>query len=89
VAVEEGRVVGVFQIQSDGVFQAHGSALIVRPDRRGLGIGRRLVVEGFDRAGGRRIDLLATKSSREFYRGFRHAETRSFRIRPDGDDDTW
>ncbi len=57
VAVAGGQIVGAIQIQSDGLIQAHLSLLLVDPTLRGAGIGRRLLREGLDRAGGARLDI--------------------------------
>ena len=51
------RVVGVIQVQSDGVIQAHVSMLLIAQDQRGAGLGSRLLREGFDRAGGLQLDV--------------------------------
>ena len=57
VAIEDGRVVGAIQVQSDGVIQAHGSMLLVDLNRRGRQLGLRLLREGLERARGLRLDI--------------------------------
>ena len=57
VATVGGAVVGAIQVQSDGLIQAHVSMLLIDADRRGLGLGSRLLREGLDRAGGLRLDI--------------------------------
>ena len=57
VAIAGERVIGVIQVQSDGVIQAHVSMLLVDPSWRGARIGSRLLREGLDRAGGVQVDI--------------------------------
>jgi ribosomal protein S18 acetylase RimI-like enzyme len=57
VAVAEERVVGVIQVQSDGLIQAHVSMLLIDLNWRGAGLGSRLLREGLERAGGVRLDI--------------------------------
>ena len=57
VATVGGAVVGAIQVQSDGLIQAHVSMLLIDADRRGLGLGSRLLREGLDRAGGLQLDI--------------------------------
>ena len=57
VATVDGRVVGAIQVQSDGLVQAHVSMPLIDADRRGLGLGSRLLREGLDRAGGLQLDI--------------------------------
>ena len=83
VAVESGEVVGFAQMQSDGVIQAHLTLVVVARDRRGQGIGRRLIEEAFARCGGKRVDLLSTEDADAFYRSFKHREHPGFRLYPD------
>ena len=52
-----GRVVGVIQVQSDGVIQAHVSMLLIDRGWRGVGLGSRLLREGLERAGGIQLDV--------------------------------
>ena len=83
-AGETGEVVGFAQVFADGVFQAHLGLLAVDEGwhRRGVGrgVGRGLVEEAFARVGARRMDLIASDESLEFYRSFRHREQAGFRI---------
>jgi ribosomal protein S18 acetylase RimI-like enzyme len=57
VAIVGGQVVGAIQVQSDGVIQAHVSLLLIGEEGRGLGLGTRLLREGFERAGGIHLDV--------------------------------
>ena len=82
VAVEDGALVGIVQMLSDGVIQAFMTVLIVAPDCRRRGVGRRLVEEAFARCGAKRVDLSTDDDAGDFYRAFRHHELRSFRIYP-------
>jgi predicted N-acetyltransferase YhbS len=80
VAVEDGVVAGLVQLQSDGEIQAHLSALLVGEPWRGRGISRTLLREGLRRAGGMRVDIISAAES--FY-GHLGAESKTgFRLRP-------
>jgi ribosomal protein S18 acetylase RimI-like enzyme len=79
-AGETGEVVGFAQVFADGVFQAHLGLLAVDEGWHRRGIGRGLVEEAFARVGARRLDLIASDESLEFYRSFRHREQVGFRI---------
>jgi GNAT superfamily N-acetyltransferase len=57
VALASGDVVGVIQVQSDGVIQAHVSMLLIERSWRGAGLGSRLLRQGLERAGGVRLDI--------------------------------
>jgi ribosomal protein S18 acetylase RimI-like enzyme len=57
VALAGEQVIGVIQVQSDGVIQAHVSMLLIAPEGRGHGIGSRLLREGLERAGGLQLDI--------------------------------
>ncbi|WP_219722089.1 GNAT family N-acetyltransferase [Deinococcus planocerae] len=83
VAVEKGRVLGVAQMLGDGVIQAFLVLLVVHPDMRGRGLGRRLVEEACARAGGKRVDLLAEEGAEAFYTRFAHRRKPGFRLYPD------
>lgn len=80
VALEDGRVAGLIQLQSDGEIQAHLSALLVGEQWRGRGISRTLLREGLRRAGGMRMDII---SGAESFYGHLGAESKlGFRLRP-------
>ena len=79
-AGESGEVVGFAQVFADGVFQAHLGLLAVEEGWHRRGVGRGLVEEAFARVGARRLDLIASDESLEFYRSFRHREQVGFRI---------
>jgi ribosomal protein S18 acetylase RimI-like enzyme len=57
VAIADGQVAGAIQVQSDGLIQAHVSMLLIDRNRRGAGLGSRLLREGLERAGGLRLDI--------------------------------
>jgi ribosomal protein S18 acetylase RimI-like enzyme len=57
VAILDGRVGGVIQVQSDGHIQAHVSMLLIGESARGMGLGTRLLREGLERAGGLKLDI--------------------------------
>jgi ribosomal protein S18 acetylase RimI-like enzyme len=59
VALEGDAVVGIVQVQSDGLIQAHLSTLVVARTHRRRGIGRRLLRDALEAAGGERMDLLS------------------------------
>ena len=82
-AGETGEVVGFAQVFADGVFQAHLGLLAVSEGWQRRGVGRGLVEEAFARVGARRLDLIASDESLEFYRSFRHREQVGFRIYAD------
>ena len=75
-----GEVVGFAQVCVDGVFQAHLGLLAVDERWHRRGVGRGLVEEAFARVGARRMDLITSDESLEFYRSFRHREQARFRI---------
>ena len=87
VAIDDGLVVGFAELFSDGELQAYLSNVAVDATRRGEGVGRRLVKEALQRAGGERIDLLSEDSSADFYRAFPHFEKPGFRLYPFHQDD--
>jgi GNAT superfamily N-acetyltransferase len=81
VALEDGQVAGLVQVQSDGEIQAHLSALLVGEDWRGRGIARRLLQDALERAGGMRMDVLT--SAEAFYLHLGAERKTAFRLRPD------
>ncbi len=83
VAVQDGRVVGFAQMQSDGLIQAHLTLVVVDRDLRRRGIGAKLVRAAFVRCGGQRVDLLSTEGADAFYRSFKHQQFPGFRIYPE------
>jgi GNAT superfamily N-acetyltransferase len=86
VAVDDGAVAGLVQLQSDGEIQAHLSALLVGESWRGRGLSRRLLRETLERAGGMRMDIVSTAES--FYRHLGADERPGFRLRPPNLEDT-
>lgn len=83
IAVHEGdNIVGFAKMQSDGVLQAHLSAIAVDEAYRGRGVGKRLVAEAFESSGGERVDLISTEGSEFFYESFDHRTRPGYRIYP-------
>ena len=82
VAVEDGAVVGIAHLLSDGAINAYLSVLAVDERHRRRGVARRLVEELFARTAARRVDLLSTPEAVPFYRSFAHREKPGFRLYP-------
>jgi predicted N-acetyltransferase YhbS len=80
VAVDDGEVAGLVQLQSDGEIQAHLSALLVGERWRDRGLARLLLREGLREAGGMRMDILSTAES--FYARLGADRRPGFRLRP-------
>ena len=82
VAVRREDVVGAAHLLTDG---HHGylTFLAVSADRRGEGIGRRLMAETFRASGAERIDLLSTPEAEPFYRSLPHRDLPGFRVWPE------
>ena len=57
VAIAGRDLVGVIQVQSDGLIQAHVSMLLIAQSSRGAGLGSTLLREGLERAGGLQLDI--------------------------------
>lgn len=81
VAVDSCGVIGFVQMQTDGEIQAHLSLVLVAQDKRGQGIGTRLIQEAFKLSGAERIDV-TTDRAPAFYRSFAHYEWAGFRLHP-------
>ena len=81
VAREGGDVVGFASVQSDGEIQAHLSCIAVTAGHRRQGVGRALLHEAHQQAGGMRIDLL-TDTAEGFYAALTHTRWPGFRIYP-------
>ena len=64
VAVMDGSVAGICQLQSDGHVQAHLSTIAVASEHRRQGIALELLREALRRAGGLRIDLISRNVGR-------------------------
>jgi predicted N-acetyltransferase YhbS len=82
VALEGGAVVGFAELFSDGEIQAFLANLAVAVERRGTGIGRRLVEEALRLGGGVRVDLLSEDEAAPFYEAFPHFRKPGFRLYP-------
>ncbi len=82
VATAGRRVLGFCQVLSDGEIQACCTAILVAPDQRRRGLGRRLLAEGLRCSGALRLDLLADADAVPFYRSLPHRSYPGFRIYP-------
>jgi len=78
IALVAGRVVGVIQVQSDGVIQAHLSMLLLDREWRGRGLGSRLLRDGLDRAGGLQLDIRTRTEG--YYERFGASRSLGFRL---------
>ena len=78
VALDDGRVVGAIQVQSDGVIQAHVSMLLVDPNWRGRRLGFRLLRDGLERAGGLQLDIRTRTEG--YYEQFGASRSLGFRV---------
>jgi ribosomal protein S18 acetylase RimI-like enzyme len=78
VAIVDGRVVGVIQLQSDGLIQAHVSMLLIDRKWRGYRLGSRLLREGLDRAGGLWLDVRTRTEG--YYERFGASRSLGFRL---------
>ncbi|GLZ81753.1 hypothetical protein Afil01_65600 [Actinorhabdospora filicis] len=83
VALDGETVAGFAHALTDGVTTAYLATLVTAADRRGQGIGKRLVAAVFDRCGLSRMDLLAEDDSVGFYASLTHRVKPGFRIYPD------
>lgn len=81
VAREGGDVVGFASVQSDGEIQAHLSCIAVTSAHRRRGVGRALLHEAHQQAGGARIDLVSD-TAEGFYVALTHTRRPGFRIYP-------
>jgi ribosomal protein S18 acetylase RimI-like enzyme len=79
VALDGSTVVAIIQVQSDGVIQAHVSALLVAEQARRGGIGKRLIREGLARAGGIQIDIRTRAES--YYQRLGATQSAGFRLK--------
>jgi predicted N-acetyltransferase YhbS len=78
VALDGPTVVAIIQVQSDGVIQAHLSAILVADEWRRAGLGRRLLREGLTRAGGLQIDIRTRAES--YYVRLGASQSAGFRL---------
>lgn len=80
VAVEDSAVFGFAQLLTDGAIRAYLADVLVAASKRGLGIGRRLIREVFERSNPVYIDLLSTDNSEAFYEKFPHQRFPGYRL---------
>jgi GNAT superfamily N-acetyltransferase len=78
VALDGPTVIAIIQVQSDGVIQAHLSAILVAESWRGAGLGRRLLREGLARGGGIQIDIRTRAES--YYVRLGASQSAGFRL---------
>jgi ribosomal protein S18 acetylase RimI-like enzyme len=79
VALDGASVAAIIQVQSDGLIQAHVSALLVGESWRRAGLGKRLLREGLARAGGRYLDIRTRAES--YYLRLGATQSTGFRLR--------
>jgi len=77
---EEGEVVGVAEMLSDGAVMAYLGILLVAERLRGSGLGRELMLEAARRTGLERFDLLSEDDVVGFYERFDHKRKPGVRI---------
>ena len=82
LALEDNDVVGFAFGYGDGFVQGYLSAMLVRRDRRGRGIGRALLADMFHRLHVQRLDLLSTTGAEPFYRSLPHRRMPGYRLYP-------
>jgi GNAT superfamily N-acetyltransferase len=78
VALDGGIVVAIIQVQSDGLIQAHVSAILVAEHWRRAGLGRQLLREGLARAGGIQLDIRTRAES--YYQRLGARQSAGFRL---------
>jgi predicted N-acetyltransferase YhbS len=81
-AHDDGEVVGVAELLTDGVVVAYLGLLVVATDARRMGVGRGLIGELFARSGASRIDLLSEIDVTDFYESLPHKVKPGYRIYP-------
>jgi len=82
VAVENEKVCGFAQCLTDGAIRAYLANMVVEADKRGTGVGKRLVEEILARCNAVYVDLLSTEGAHGFYEGFPHQKFVGYRIYP-------
>lgn len=82
VAVENDEVLGFAQVLTDGAIRAYLANMVVAKDRRGSGIGRKLIEAAFDRVTAVYVDLLAADDATGFYERFRYQKLPGYRLYP-------
>jgi GNAT superfamily N-acetyltransferase len=83
VAEEDGDVLGVAELLTDGVVMAYLALLVVAKRACGRGIGRALIHDLFERSELNRIDLLAEEGSIPFYESIPHKTKPGYRLHRD------
>jgi ribosomal protein S18 acetylase RimI-like enzyme len=81
VSLDGERVVAFAYMLSDGEIQAFLANITVASTHRRRGIGRRLIAEALQRAGGLRVDLI-TETADAFYESLHHVRSSGYRIYP-------
>jgi GNAT superfamily N-acetyltransferase len=80
VAVEDGAVLGVAELLTDGHVIAYLALLVVAKRARRRGIGLALIHDLFDRSGLQRMDLLSEEGSIQFYESMPHKTKPGYRL---------
>jgi len=81
-AHDDGELVGVAELLTDGIVIAYLGLLVVARHARRRGVGRSLVGELFARCGLSRIDLLSEVDATAFYESLPHKVKPGYRIYP-------
>jgi ribosomal protein S18 acetylase RimI-like enzyme len=84
VAEEDGDVLGVAELLTDGHVVAYLALLVVAKQARRRGIGRSLLDELFLRSALQRMDLLSEETSIPFYESVPHKAKPGYRLYKDG-----
>lgn len=79
-AHDDGELVGVAELLTDGQVIAYLGLLVVARHARRRGVGRSLIGELFTRCGLSRIDLLSEIDSTDFYESLPHKVKPGYRI---------
>jgi ribosomal protein S18 acetylase RimI-like enzyme len=80
VAEEDGEVLGVAELLTDGQLTAYLGMLVVAERARRRGIGRALIDDLFERSGLRRMDLLSEEGAIPFYESMPNKAKPGFRL---------
>lgn len=73
---EDGKLIGMARVFSDGKFTSYLAELVVHPDYQGMGVGRKIVEVLKDRCGHTTIVFETTENNRKFYKkcGFKEGD---------------
>ena len=73
---EDGELIGIARVFSDGKFTSYLAELVVHPDYQGLGVGKKILNVLKDRLGHTTIVFETTENNRKFYKkcGFKEGD---------------